>query len=889
MRKSFLHIVARWTSLYTWWVAGGIIVVTLFLGYNASTLQMRTGYDNLLPGDNPLTAEYNRILDEFENESSIILLARGKEDSLKAFADAVKPLLEEFEDWVSMVHTQIPADFYRKNALKLIPPDQLENVGSMFEDPNLVPFLQNLNNAFEREYQGNDGALESNRDELDAVRFLDGLESFIQLQQSVMEGVSSSQIGREAVDAITFGETYMLAPDKEMILIMVEPAFNMLVDPDFLQESINGIEKVVQETGEKFYVSTGLTGSLVLGRDEYEAFMSDSWNVTLLALAGIFILFVISFRMWVSPVLAIVTVILGVTWGIGFSSFMVEYLNMMTAMMSVILIGLGIDFSVHLISGYTEKRNQGLDVFVSMEETLQRFGPGIMTGGVTTGLAFLTMIVSRTEGMREMGLMAGTGIIFTMLATIIILPTLLVIRERILRNYKKKFPVRDVSYPILGSIATNIAKIRRVWLGLFLLLSVFLGYRSTQMKMDYNYLNLEPIGLESIKLQEELIEEFDLSSDFIMLTAESLPEARRLTENARELKSTGWVESITDYLPNEEGLEKQYQFLRELRRTIRNREVRRQMSTHDMKLYRKEMERLEANIIELQDMAFLGGQDKVYEKAIRIVGEAEDSIPRGNLTTYINQIDTGLTRTELTYFQQQFAGKLKSAILEMTNAEPLTLENLPGDIKNRFTGKSGDLFIINVYPAKNVWEDARFLYSFTEEARELSSRATGLPPIFVELMDIMSKDGKNATYFALLAVFFVLLIDFRSVKYALAGMVPLIFGAVWMMGVMELGGLMFNMMNIMAVPLIIGIGIDDGVHILHRWKIEKNLDTVYRSTGKAILLTSLTTMLGFGSLWFATYRGLGSMGLALFIGVGTCFFATLFMLPPLLGMNKKSS
>ena len=100
---------------------------------------------------------------------------------------------------------------------------------------------------------------------------------------------------------------------------------------------------------------------------------------------------------------------------------------------------------------------------------------------------------------------------------------------------------------------------------------------------------------------------------------------------------------------------------------------------------------------------------------------------------------------------------------------------------------------------------------------------------------------------------------------------------------------MFNMMNIMAVPLIIGIGIDDGVHILHRWKIEKNLDTVYRSTGKAILLTSLTTMLGFGSLWFATYRGLGSMGLALFIGVGTCFFATLFMLPPLLGIKKKKA
>jgi len=311
------------------------------------------------------------------------------------------------------------------------------------------------------------------------------------------------------------------------------------------------------------------------------------------------------------------------------------------------------------------------------------------------------------------------------------------------------------------------------------------------------------------------------------------------------------------------------------------------MSSHDIKMYRKELERLEANIIELQDLAFLGGQDKVYNKAVKLVGEAGDSLARGHITQYINALDTGLTKIELTYFQQEFSTSFKSAIVEMTNTEPLTLDNLPSDIKNRFTGKSGNVFIINVYPEKNIWEDANFLYRFTEEATELSKKATGLPPIFVELMDIMSKDGRKASFLAIVAAFLVLLLDFRSFKYALIGMVPFIFGAIWMTGFMEILGLQFTMMNILAVPLIIGIGIDDGVHILHRWKIEKNLDIVYRSTGKAIFLTSLTTMLGFGSLCFATYRGLGSMGIALFIGVGTCFLATLFIIPTILGIKNK--
>jgi predicted RND superfamily exporter protein len=571
----------------------------------------------------------------------------------------------------------------------------------------------------------------------------------------------------------------------------------------------------------------------------------------------------------------------------GFSSFLVEYLSMMTAMMSVILIGLGIDFSVHIISGYTEKRNQGLDVQIAMQETLLRFGPGIITGGITTGLAFLTLMISETVGMQELGIMAGMGIIFTMLATIIILPTMLVIRERVLKNFNKSLPSKDVSYPFLGRIAIFTAKNRWFMGIIFLLLTGFLFNRALNMSVDYNYLNMEPIGLESIKLQEELIEAFDLSSDFVMFTTDNLDDARELTRRAREMETTGWVESISDYLPDSDGLEEQYRFLQDLRRNLESQEIRKQMSSHDVKMYHKELERLEANIIELQDLAFLGGQDKVYDKAIKLVGEAGDSVARGNITQFINALDTGLTKIELTYFQQQFSTAFKSTIIEMANTEPLTLDNLPSEIKNRFTGKSGNIFIINVYPEKNIWEDSRFLYRFTDEATELSEKATGLPPIFVELMDIMSKDGKKATYFAIIAVFFVLLIDFRSLKYALVGMVPLIFGAIWMTGLMEILGLKFTMMNILAVPLIIGIGIDDGVHILHRWKMEKNLDIVYRSTGKAILLTSLTTMLGFGSLWFATYRGLGSMGIALFIGVGTCFLATLFIIPAILGLENR--
>ena len=186
MRKKFLNTIARLSVSHTWWMSVGILLLTTFFGYRASTLQMRTGFENLLPGDNPRIAEFNHIIDEFQNESNIMLLAKGPEDSLKAYAEGVKPLLENFDEWVASVYTQIPEDFYRRNALKLFPPDKLDNFGAMFYDPNLVSFIQNLNNALENEYQRNDEALKFHRDNLFAVHLLDGLELFVDIQNEVM-------------------------------------------------------------------------------------------------------------------------------------------------------------------------------------------------------------------------------------------------------------------------------------------------------------------------------------------------------------------------------------------------------------------------------------------------------------------------------------------------------------------------------------------------------------------------------------------------------------------------------------------------------------------------------------------------------------------------------
>jgi predicted RND superfamily exporter protein len=226
----------------------------------------------------------------------------------------------------------------------------------------------------------------------------------------------------------------------------------------------------------------------------------------------------------------------------------------------------------------------------------------------------------------------------------------------------------------------------------------------------------------------------------------------------------------------------------------------------------------------------------------------------------------------------------------MSSTEPIRLEELPETILDRYSNTSRNLFLITVYPSGSVY-DGEFMNKFAEDVERVSEKATGMAPLFVSLLKIFGRDGRNAALLTLAVVFLLLWIDFRKPWYALIAMIPLALGVFWMVGLMNLTGILLSMMTVMGVPLIIGIGIDDGVHIMHRWRIEGNsrIRTVYASTGKAILLTSLTTMFAFGSLMFSVMPGFALFGGALFLGVGACFLTTAIVLPGILGFVDRKN
>ena len=985
MRQRLLTTLGRWAGEKTWWMLLVIIVLTVIFGGMSGQLEMTMDMTGLLPKDDPMVDEFNYIFEEFNGASTIFIVVQGEMDDMIRFAEEMTPRIKDLESWIEVnasdkvkkqlqtardkvaagkiegqdqyierVEYMQPTEFIRNHGLMLIKPKDLKNTKEIFNDPNLLPYLTNLNNSLEKEYIQSDEKISTTQREQAATMFLDGIESWVDHTELALYSDDYDPAkGALAAEAAAIGNPYLISPDRSLLLITVEATFSIM-EMDHLMPMVNGLEEMVKSAADNYNIKAGLAGALVLGRDEMVAGLEDSMSLTILAMILILILFIVTFRMISSPVMAVLNLIIGITWAMGVAWLLVQTLNMFTAMMAVVLVGLGIDFSIHIISVFSELVNKGVEPKRAIIETLQKVGGGIITGGLTTAAAFLTLMVGRSAGISEFGLVCGVGLIVIMIATLIAMPTMLMLREKY-RQFKKNhfyglslfeyivivilgiflpvhknkyitwrnktFPIlglvefififivslfsfelsqryvvwrnspRDVAYARVGKIGEVIHRKWRFSLVAGLIVTLFFGLMMARVTFDYNYLNMEPEGLESIALNDLIIEKFNFSADAALMTATSLDQNHEYTEAAKKKSSVSYVESISDYLPIAAEQDKRRPGVLQIAEKMGQTKIAAGVSSEQQTGIIEELYRLEANVIEMQDMAFTGGQDMIDQKATRIVGNPDQPELVGNLTRFIGRMEEQPVRLErLGELNQDFGTAYRSLVLDMADTTTITLEMLPASVKSTHMSDKGDRFLLTLYPKGNIWS-IDYLEVFTNDILDISPSIAGTPPMFYYLMKIIGADGRRAALLTIVVVVLFLWLDFRSLKKALLAMIPLFFGVIWMVGMMGLTGMQLTLLNIMAIPLIIGIGIDDGVHLIHRYHYEGKdaIFTVFSSTGKAITITSMTTMLAFGSLVFATYRGFGSLGSALFLGVGTCLLASLLVLPALLAVTKKKN
>jgi predicted RND superfamily exporter protein len=237
-------------------------------------------------------------------------------------------------------------------------------------------------------------------------------------------------------------------------------------------------------------------------------------------------------------------------------------------------------------------------------------------------------------------------------------------------------------------------------------------------------------------------------------------------------------------------------------------------------------------------------------------------------------------------------GDTFAALREQDNREGLRIEDLPTAMRHRFVGVTGKQ-VLQVYPKKNVWQ-REHQEEFVRELRQALDpkgtdhpMITGTPVQLYEYTGLLKRSYEEAAVYSLMVIAFLVLVHFRSVTSLLLALLPVAIGSLWLGGLMGWWGIPLNPANIMTLPLIIGIGVTNGIHILNRFAEERTPSILAKSTGKAVLVSGLTTIAGFGSLALAKHRGIESLGYIMATGVATCMFAGLTCLPALLNLTTR--
>jgi uncharacterized protein len=243
----------------------------------------------------------------------------------------------------------------------------------------------------------------------------------------------------------------------------------------------------------------------------------------------------------------------------------------------------------------------------------------------------------------------------------------------------------------------------------------------------------------------------------------------------------------------------------------------------------------------------------------------------------------GLTR--LTRFQQALFENLHRTFAALRNQDtsgPMRPQDLPPALRDRFIGVTGK-FLLQVYPRKDLWDhnnQREFIQQLTSAVPP--DRVTGTPLELYEYTTLLKVSYQQAALYALAAIAFMVLLHFRSLVSVLLALLPVAIGSAWLLGFMGTAGVPFNPANIMTLPLIVGIGVTNGIQVLNRFAEEQSPRILAKSTGKAVLVSGLTALTGFATLILAKHQGIRSLGEVMSVGIAACMVAGLTCLPSLL-------
>ena len=680
-----------------------------------------------------------------------------------------------------------------------------------------------------------------------------------------------------AFNALLKGEDYKLSwqallensgEDRDVYrqFIVLQP----VLDFDELLPASKAIARVRALAGElqltpENHIRVRLTGSIALSHEELTSVFRGMEYSTIISFLLVAMLLVACLRSMRLVAAALGTLVIGLIYTACFAAFAVGNLNLISIAFAVLYIGLGIDYAIHFCLHYRDLTEQGRNNEAALRDTAINIGKSLILCTGTTAIGFYAFIPTSYSGVAELGLISGTGMFISFLVTMTFLPALLgcfpgMLHQRTSRPFISRVAIAASKFPIL-----HARKIEAVTIIMTLLALIAV----TGLKFDHNTLNLKSPKNESVQTYLDLLADSDTTPWTITALAASPGDARRLIGKLDKLSLVNKVVWLQDFIPGDQ--ETKLGIIEEMDLLLGPLSTQKVSSRPDDQAMLTAMETFHHK---LGKLVKTGTVSAAYENLYLSMDRLLDKLKTDAAAQHqlLGELQTSLLAN--------FTGRMES-LLQSMNAWEINIETLPQELTARWV--SHGHYRVEIYPKENLM-DNEAMQRFVDQVRTVSADIVGAPVISIEAGNTVVTAFKQAFIFALVVIILLLIVLVDRKIDMVYILIPLLLATLYSGALFAFLEIPLNFANIIALPLLLGIGVDNGIHILHRARSNQRLDhnLLSSSAARAVVYSALTTIASFGNLAFSSHVGTASMGLLLTIGLTMTLICTLVILPGIL-------
>jgi hopanoid biosynthesis associated RND transporter like protein HpnN len=610
-------------------------------------------------------------------------------------------------------------------------------------------------------------------------------------------------------------------------------------------------------------ISLSFTGEVALEHEEMESVNQDmivSGIASTLLVCIVLWLGLRSFRLLFATFVALIG---GLVLTAGFATLTVGHLNLISISFAVLYIGLGVDFATHLCLHYQECRRQGLAADEAIGESMHTVAPSLFLCALTTAIGFFAFIPTDFKGVSELGVIAGGGMFIGLAVSLSLLPAMLKVM------------------PIKASPAKNGASLpgwvygfpfrhaRAIRLGA-LVVAILAGFTLTQVTFDTNPINLRDPNTQSVVAFKKLLQSKTDSPFAVSALTDNLAQADRLAADFTRLPSVHEAVTLSNLVPEQQ--DEKLEIIDNLNLIMPGQLDRFERAP--------EPSDVRAALVKLDSALQLAAEQSPPRVSPELLARMHQDVQ-----DFIRHADSrdkpAAAYAALEHSLFKLLPRTMLMLRDGLTASGISLDDLPDDVRSQWVSDSG-LYRVLVMPEQDL-NNPRHLKTFVNETMATHPSIFGLPVGDVTSGQAIVDAFIQAFASALALIILLLLAMTRSLKSTLLIITPLLLAALLTAASNVLLDNPFNFANIIVLPLLLGMGVDSGIHMVHRLRHPQSdaADLLQSSSARGVFFSALTTLCSFSSLAFNSHRGTASMGLLLSIGIALTLICSLLVLPAL--------